>query len=118
MKSDLVNSMFAAVESNDVDTYVSYFTEDAVYKVGNFDPVIGPEGIRQFAAPVLQAFSKVTHDIKNMWEVGDTVIIELEVTYTRKDGKVAKLPCMDIIRFEGDKVKSLQAYLDVSPAFG
>ena len=117
MRSDLVKRMFAAAEANDVDTYVSYFTKDAVYKVGNFDPVIGPEGIRQFATPVLQTFSKVTHDIKNMWEVGDTVIIELEVTYTRKDGKVTKLPCMDIIRFEGDKTKSLQAFLDVSPAF-
>jgi ketosteroid isomerase-like protein len=117
MKSDLVNKMFAAVEANDVDAYVSYFTEGAVYKVGNFDPVIGPEGIRQFATPVLQAFSKVTHSVKNMWEVGDTVIIELEVTYTRKDGKVTKLPCLDIIRFEGDKAKSLQAFLDVSPAF-
>jgi ketosteroid isomerase-like protein len=117
MKTDLVKQMFDAVEANDVKKYVSYFTPNAVYKVSNLDPVVGPDGIAKFAAPVVENFSKVTHDVKNLWEEGDTVIIELEVTYVRKDGKVTKLPCLDIIRFDGDKCRSLQAFIDVSPAF-
>ena len=94
------------------------FTDDAVYQAANFPPVIGPEAIRQFAAPVMETFSRVTHDIKAMWEPeGDVVIAEVMLTYYRKDGKVIKLPCLDVIRLEGGKIKSLQAYLDISPAF-
>src|SRR5437868_11227570 len=112
MNTDLAKRAFAAVEANDIPGYVKFFAPDAVYKVANFPPVFGPEGIAQFAAPVVQMFSKVTHDIKALWEVDDAVIVELTVTYNRKDGKVIKLPCLDIIRFSGDKIKSLQAYLE------
>ena len=52
--SDIVKRAFAAVEANDVNAYVSLFTDDAFYKAANFDPVIGPDGIRQFAAPVME----------------------------------------------------------------
>ena len=116
--ADIVRRAFAAVEANDVDTYVSFFTADAVYQAANFPPVVGTEGIRQFAAPVMETFSRVTHDIKAMWEPeSDVVVAEVELTYSRKDGKVVKLPCLDVVRLDGNKIKSLQAYLDISPAF-
>jgi len=116
--ADTVRRAFAAVEANDVDTYVSLFTDDAVYQAANFPPVIGPQGIKQFATPVMETFSRVTHDVKAMWEPErDVVIAEVILTYHRKDGKVIELPCLDVIRLDGGKIKSLQAYLDISPAF-
>jgi uncharacterized protein (TIGR02246 family) len=116
--TDVVRRAFAAVEANDVDAYVALFTNDAVYQAANFPPVIGPEGIRQFATPVMETFSRVTHDVKAMWEPeSDVVIAEVILTYTRKDGKVTVLPCLDVIRLDSGKIKSLQAYLDISPAF-
>ncbi|WP_019499928.1 nuclear transport factor 2 family protein [Pseudanabaena sp. PCC 6802] len=114
---DLVNRAYAAVEVNNVDEYVSYFTDDAIYKVGNFDPVIGPEGIRALATPLVDMFDSVTHDVLNIWEFGDTVVCEMNVTYNRKDGKVATLPCVDVIHFANGKVRELKAYIDTTPAF-
>jgi ketosteroid isomerase-like protein len=114
---DLVKLAYAAVEVNNVDEYVSYFTDDAVYKVGNFDPAIGPEGIRALATPLVDMFTSVTHDVMNFWEFGDTVVCELYVTYNRKDGKVARLPCVDVVHFANGKVRELKAYIDTSPAF-
>ena len=49
---DLIESVktaYAAVERNDVDAYVTYFTADAVYKVGNYELVTWHEGIRALA---------------------------------------------------------------------
>ncbi len=114
---ELTKQAFAAVEANDVETYVSLFTEDAVYKIANFDAVVGPDGIRAFAKPVMDMFSKVTHDVRNMWEIGDRVVCEMTVTYVRNDGKEVTVPCLDIIQFRGDKVCKLQAFIDASPAF-
>ena len=115
---ELAKKAFAAVEANDVDTYISFFTDDAVYKIGNYDPVIGPQGIREFAIPVMEMFKSVSHDLKNTWEFGETVVFEMEVIYTRsQDEKVFKIPCLDIIQFKGDKVQKLQAFIDASPAF-
>ncbi len=116
-KTELVKLAYEAVEANDVETYVTYFTDDATYKVANFDPVIGHEGIRALALPLIDMFNSVTHDVKNVWELGDTVVVEMDITYNRKDGKVSVIPCVDVIHFAGDKVRELKAYLDPSPAF-
>lgn len=118
--TDLIESVkaaYAAVERNDVETYVTYFTSDAVYKVGNFDPVIGHDGIRALASPLVEMFTSVTHDVKQFWLFDDLVICEMDITYSRKDGKVVVIPCVDVIRFSGNKVKELLAYLDPTPAF-
>lgn len=117
--SEIVRRMFAAVEENDVDKTVSFFSKDAFYKVGNNEPVFGPQGIRDLAGPVMQMFRKVTHEIKDMWEVGgDTVVCEMNVLYIRNDGKAFKIPCCDIIRFnDSNLIRSLQAFLDINPLF-
>ncbi len=114
---ELTKQAFAAVEANDVDQYITMFTDDAVYQIANYPPVTGPEGISEFAKPVMQMFTKVTHDIKGIWEFADTVICEMDVTYTRNDGKVTTVPCLDIVHFENGKIKKLQAFIDASPAF-
>jgi ketosteroid isomerase-like protein len=115
--SDVVRRAFAAVEANDVNTYISLFTDNAFYKAGNFDPVTGPDGIRNFAVPVMEMFEKVTHDVEGMWEDGNTVIAEVLLTYRRRDAKVVTVPCVDVIRLTGGKISALQAYVDLSPVF-
>jgi ketosteroid isomerase-like protein len=116
-KIDLAKKAFELAESCNVDGYVALFAEDAIYKIGNFDPAIGPAKIKEFAAPIMDNFTSVTHDIKNIWEQGDTVFAEMVLTYNRKDGKSFDIPALDIIQFEGDQVKHLQSFLDVSPIF-
>lgn len=116
--ADTVRRIFQAALENDIETYVSYFTHDATYKGGNMPPVIGPDGIRAFAEPVKDIFYTVDHEILNMWEVGDTVIAQVEVLYHRKqDDKKFRIPTVNIIRFRDDKIRSLQAFGDPSPAF-
>lgn len=113
----IVKRMFAAAESNNVDEYTSFFTKNAMFKVGNLPPVFGAQGIRDFEAPVRQVVKSMSHDIKAVWEQGDVVICEMEIAYTRRDGKVLTLPCINVIQIEGGKVQKLQAYLDPSPVF-
>jgi ketosteroid isomerase-like protein len=107
--------MFATMDPVE---YLSFLAPDVVYKAGNYDPVVGHEGIKQFSAPMMEMFSAVKHDVRDVWEVDEsTVVAEMEVTYTRKDGRSTTIPCLDVIRIQDGKVKSLQAYLDFAPAF-
>jgi ketosteroid isomerase-like protein len=117
MSMTLIERMFDAVHRKDLPTYLTFFTEDAEYKVGNFAPVYGHKGIQEFSAPLIPMFDKVLHNVHSTWAVGNTYICELEVAYHRLDGKVVMVPCLDVIQVENGKVKSLRAYLDASPAF-
>ena len=104
---DVVRRLIAAVELNASEEYVSYFTDDAVYKVGNAAAVVGPESIRRLADSVIHLIEKVSHDVKNIWELGDTLICEMELRYLRKDGKTVTVPNLTIVRFEGERVPKL-----------
>jgi ketosteroid isomerase-like protein len=114
---DTVKDLLAAVDSYDLDKYVTFFADDAEYKVGNTDPVVGPQGIREFVTFITPVIKTVTHEIKNIWGVGDTVICEVDVIYNRHDGKVFRVPNVNIIRFQGDKVHKFQAFIDASEVF-
>jgi len=113
----MVKRLLAAVDSYDLDTYMTFFADDAEYKVGNAEPVIGPQGIRQFVGLITPVIKSVAHEIKNIWQVGDTVLFEVDVIYTRHDGKVFKLPNVNIVRFQGDKIRTFQAFIDASEVF-
>lgn len=115
-KTKLVQQLLAAYDSsNQYD--VRYFTDDAVYKIGNLDPVIGPENIVKFGANLMQTIESASHEVRNIWEIGDTVILEADVIFKRKDGRVFQLPNVTIIRFAGERVRQLQAFIDASPVF-
>lgn len=116
-KSEIVRQMFQAGESMNVENFVKFYTDDAHYQFSNFPVAYGPQGIKESSVAFLEMVAKVYHHITNMWEVGDTVICEMEVTYIRHDGKVFTLPCCDTIVFKGDKVQELRIYMDISPVF-
>jgi len=116
-KIDIAKQMFKAGESMNVENFVKFYTDDALYQFSNFPVVYGPQGIREASVGFLEKVEKVYHHFLNMWEEEDTVIAEMEVTYIRHDGKVFTLPCCDTIVFKGDKVQELRIYMDISPVF-
>lgn len=104
-------------ETRSPDDFVSYFTEDAIYKVGNNPPLVGHERIREASVRFRQMIKGIVHDIQQIWELGDTVVVELAVTYTRNDDKTVTLPCLDVIQFQGEQFQVLHIYIDLSPVF-
>jgi len=117
MSKEIIEKLFDAVHRNDTKTYAQCFAEDAEYKVANFPPAYGRKDIEAFGARITPMFERVLHEVKNTWQVGNTFVSELDVVYHRKDGKVVKVPCLDVIRIENGLVKSLHAYIDATPAF-
>jgi catechol 2,3-dioxygenase-like lactoylglutathione lyase family enzyme/ketosteroid isomerase-like protein len=115
--SQLVRQMFMAGESMNVENFVKFYTDDALYQFSNFPIVYGPKGISESSGPFLEKVRYVSHDIRHMYEHGDTVICRMDVTYIRHDGQVFTLPCCDTIRFQGDKVQEMRIYMDITPVF-
>ncbi|BAY62539.1 hypothetical protein NIES22_26130 [Calothrix brevissima NIES-22] len=117
-KIDIIKKMFLAGEAMNVHNFTKFYTDDALYQFSNYPVVYGPDAIAAASAGFIATVEGLHHHIKNIWETADgTIICEMEVTYVRFDGKVFTLPCCDTIRFEGNKVKELRIYMDISPVF-
>jgi FAD/FMN-containing dehydrogenase/ketosteroid isomerase-like protein len=113
--ADTVVRLFGRGEAFDSAGFISFFTDTPMYQFGNAEPCLTKSAIHDSVAAFFSAVSALYHDIRNIWEDGDTVFVEMDVIYWRKDGSAVTLPCADIFRFEGDKVSELRIYMDATP---
>jgi len=112
-----VAKIFADIDAFDPDGFVAHLTTDARFRFANADPVTGREATREAVAGFFGTIDGLTHHIRNVWEVGDTVITQIDVEYLRKDGKTVIVPNADILVFDGDLVRDWQIYIDVTPVY-
>jgi hypothetical protein len=112
-----VAQIFADIDSFDPDRFVANLTPDARFRFANADPVTGRAAIREAVAGFFTSIDGLTHHIRNVYEVGDTTITQIDVEYRRKDGKTVTVPNADILVYEGDLVRDWQIYIDLTPVF-
>jgi ketosteroid isomerase-like protein len=117
VQAAIIKKMLAASDEMNVEKSLEFCTDDVLYKFGNLPMVYGKQGIREASAGFLQNFKSLKHDIKNIWEIGETVVVAMEVNYIRYDNKTFALPCCNIFQMNGEKVREMQIYMDISPVF-
>jgi len=104
-------------EAFDSEGFITFFTDNPMYQFGNGEPCLTKAAIKASVDGFFGAVDALYHDVRNLWEVGDVVFVEMDVIYWRKDGTNIKLPCADIFRFEGDKIQELRIFMDANPIF-
>lgn len=114
-KTDIVKRFLT--ETKSADQFAAFFTADALYCFGNSEPIVGRDRIQESSMHFRQKLKSVSHDIKAIWELGDTVVCEMEAAYTRLDGKVLTLPVLDVFNMKGDQFREMHVYMDISPVF-
>ena len=117
VRAAVVQKMLAASDEMNVEKSLHFCTEDILYKFGNLPTVVGKQGIREASAGFLENFQSLKHEIKSIWEVGEIVVVAMEIHYTRRDQKKFTLPCCNIFCMQGEMVAAMQIYMDISPVF-
>jgi len=115
--ADTCVRLFGRGEAFDSEGFISFFTDKPMYQFGNGEPCLNKAEIKASIDAFFGSVDALYHDVRNLWEVGDCVFDEMDVIYWRKDGTSIRLPCADILRFEGDKIQELRIYMDANPIF-
>jgi hypothetical protein len=113
--ADTVVRLFARGEAFDSEGFIGFFTETPVYQFGNGEPCLDRTAIKASVDQFFSGVEALYHNIKTLWEIGDTAFVEMDVIYWRKDGSSVTLPCADIFRFDGDKLQELRIFMDANP---
>ena len=114
-KSEIVKRFLTQTRS--IDDFIAYFAEDAEYVFANNPPIVGRKQIQESSAQFRKRVKGAAHQIQNLWEFGDTVVCEMNVTYLRLDDQSLTLPCTDVINMEGDLFKHMKVFMDITPVF-
>jgi ketosteroid isomerase-like protein len=112
-----VASVFADIDAFDPDRFVAHLTPEVRFRFANADPVTGRAAVKDAVAGFFATIDGLTHHIRNIWGFGDTVIVQIDVEYRRKDGKTVTVPNADILIYDGDLVRDWQIYIDVAPVY-
>lgn len=115
--SDWIEEYFADVDAMRLDAFVDRHTDDAVVSFNDNPPAVGKEQIRETIGGFWQMIDGLSHEINNRYEDGDTVILESDVHYTRKDGQKVTVKTASVLHRDGDRVDQLRFYNDPSPIF-
>jgi ketosteroid isomerase-like protein len=117
IRAAIIKQMLAASDEMNIEKSLQLCTDDVVYKFANFPIVVGKQAIKESFAGFLQNFQSIKHNILSIWETGETIIVEMEVSYIRQDNKIFTLPCCNVFYMEGEKVQEMRIYMDISPVF-
>jgi ketosteroid isomerase-like protein len=110
-------SIFAAFDAQDVAGLAAMMADDVRLQLGNSPVVAGkPEFVKAVEA-FLGSVASFSHSIVNVWSDGDALIAELEVGYTRLDGKRLTLPCCNVFRIRNGLVSDYRSYMDITPVY-
>ena len=83
----------------------------------NFPPAEGPDQIAGAIGHFWSTIGGLKHKFVNRWDHPEELILEVAVEYTRKDGSKVTLPCVSIVKPDGDKIGELRVFIDVAPIY-
>ncbi|WP_405060924.1 nuclear transport factor 2 family protein [Kribbella sp. NBC_01505] len=113
-----VQEVFRLVDTQDLDGLAALFAPDARFVMGNAEPLIGPDAIVAGSAAFGAMVQGFRHVPVRDWAVGPVTIIELEVTYTRLDGKEVTVPAVTIWEVDdGDLIIDYRVFVDSGPVW-
>ncbi len=109
--------LFAAIDAQDGAAFVSYLTDDAVFRFGSAPPVQGRAAVQAAVEAFFASIAGLSHSVDRTVGEGDTLFLEGEVTYTRHDGSQIAIPFVDVFEYEGEKIAEYKIYIDIGPLY-
>ena len=107
-----INNLFKTIDSKDAAGFAAFLTEDASFKFANAPAVIGRQNIQDAVMAFFSSIKGLCHKISGIWEEGDFVICEGEVTYIKLDATELTLPFADILKVKGGLISDYRIYMD------
>lgn len=111
-------SVFRIVDAKDAAGFAALFARSGRMTFANADPMVGPDAIAEGIASFFTAIESLRHRLVNVWTIGADTVVEVEVLYTRLDGKEISLPGVAIWRVDADdRFIAYRVYIDQAPLF-
>ena len=104
--------LYRKVDSLEPDAIVDAFAADGEMRFGSGDPLVGKEAVRAGVTWLCSSYRRMSHRFINVWDLGDTALLEAIVTYDCLDGRTVPVPVVTIIERCGEEVTSLRFYSD------
>ncbi len=112
-----IKQLFQTVDNRDTDAFLTFLSDDVVFRFGNAEPVKGKENVGGAVQSFFESIKALSHDLHDIWEHPGAVVCHGMVTYTRRDSTTLTVPFADIFQIDGDLVRDYMIFIDVSQLY-
>lgn len=116
-RDSLIQRYFNAADAMNLEAFKDMHSPRARVFFANYPAAEGPDAIAGAIGQFWSTIGGMKHAFVNRWDLPGESILEARVQYTRKDGTDVTLPCMTVLKPEGDRVGELRVFIDVAPLY-
>ncbi len=117
MSNEDIYTLFTAIDSSDTEKFLSFLSDDAVFRFGNIPPVEGKANIRPFLEGFFQSIKGTHHDQIELWELEGVKLMNGWVTYTRHNDTRLTVPFANTFKMNGEKIREYFIFVDTSQLY-
>jgi ketosteroid isomerase-like protein len=115
--ADHVRAIFAAFDAKDVSALAAFMTDDVRLRLGNAEMVTGKPAFVEAVTAFFASVARFRHHLVDVWSDGEALIAELDVQYTRLDGREVTVPCCNVFRLREGSIADYRTYIDATPVY-
>ena len=113
---DLLTEYYAAMETSDPLRYGAYYAEGMTLTFGNSPTITGRQNVIAAFAEVLGRVRSLHHDLVNVWEQDDGVILYESVgVWNLFDGTTISINACTVLTVDDEKFTDQRIYVDNAP---
>jgi limonene-1,2-epoxide hydrolase len=112
-----LDNVFAAIDSLDADLFVTYLTEDCIFRFGSAPGVKGRAAINAAVSTFFGSIAGCSHSVSKVWHDDDNLACEGEVCYRRLDDAEIILPFVDVFDIQDGLISAYKIYIDIHPLY-
>lgn len=113
---DLLTEYYAAMETNDPVRYSAFYADDMTLTFGNSPRITGRANVVAAFVQVLQQVRSLHHDLVNVWEPTEGVIIYESVgVWNLFDGTQVSINACTVLTVADGKFVDQRIYVDNAP---
>jgi ketosteroid isomerase-like protein len=106
-----LDELYEQVDAGRLDEYIEGYAQDATLRFGSAPTVHGKDAVRA-AFAVGHAAHDMSHRFVNVWEVGDTTVIEFDTDWIHPDGRIQNFPAVTIYERKDGLITNARIFLD------
>jgi len=112
---DWLEPLFASIDARDTPRFLTFLTEDAVFRYGSGAPVVGRASIGAAIDAFFSGLRSCSHRLLRTWRDGDGFVCQGEVSYVLSDGRRVTLPFCNVFTLRGELISRYEIYIDPTP---
>ena len=112
--TQFVKSLYANVDSKNLNGLAGMLDEEVRFKFANHDAVNGMEDTLQANEGFFSSINSMRHSFNGIWQQGDTIICNGQVHYVRLNGSECSAEFATILTIRNEKITNYLIYADVS----